>query len=516
MDYQIISADCHIDLPWLPPELFTSEAREHLKERMPYVAETEKGPYWVSRGGGQFGLQNGMGSAGRVYVPGQIHRSDRMAEQGLYSDGEKGIRRLTEPDLRLRDQDLDGVQAEVLYGILGAAMRLGDDEAADEMMRIYNEWLAGFCAAHPDRYAGLATIPSHDVDAAVTEVTRVAKRGVLRGIEVANTHEMAPLFDPSWEPLWAVAEEAGLPVHYHTIGPRMDYDYSKMAPLQRRQAFAVHITSFQLAMSKIIMETIYGGVLEAHPGMKLVIGESGIGWIPYILEHMDLEWEDQFADLTLTMKPSEYWKRQCYATYQSDPIGIRLLDILGGGKRDVGERLPAPGWGVAGFQGVHRPRAGRRAGRRAAQDHLRKRRPAIRLHRVGNLYTSRIPLEGGRLALPTTPIVADAQGTRTGSPKKAPIGRVGKAECLPSGARASGGGRGLASVEGMPPCGFWEGRTPSLQKTTMFHGVMRRLGRNLFAGPGRGGGRISAATSYAADSPSGAGPGQRKRLCRYL
>ena len=70
------------------------------------------------------------------------------------------------------------------------------------------------------------------------------------------------------------------------------------------------------------------GVLESHPQMKVVIGESGIGWIPYILDHMDLEWEDQFKDLT-TMRPSEYWRRQCYATYQSDPIGLRLLDILG-------------------------------------------------------------------------------------------------------------------------------------------------------------------------------------------
>ena len=342
MHYEVISADCHIDLPWLPPDLFVEGAGDAFKARMPYVAETEKGPCWVAKNGARFGLQNGMGSAGRQYVPGQIHRSDRMAAQGLYRDGERGIRRLTEPALRLQDQDLDGVQAEVLYGILGAAMRLGDDEAAAEMMRIYNAWLADFCATHPERFAGLANIPSHDVAAAVAEVERVARRGALRGIEVANTHRMAPLFDPAWAPLWAVAEEAGLPLHYHTIGPRMDYDMDALAPLQRRQAFAVHITGFQLAMAKIIMETIYGGVLEAHPRLKLVIGESGIGWIPYVLEHMDLEWEDQFKDLTLAMKPSAYWRRQCYATYQSDPIGIRLLDILGEDNVMWGSDFPHP------------------------------------------------------------------------------------------------------------------------------------------------------------------------------
>ena len=92
----------------------------------------------------QFGLMNGMGSAGRQYVPGEIHRSDRMASTGLYDDGRKGIRRLTDPELRLKDQERDGVQAEVLYGILGASMRLKDDEAATEMLRIYNQWLGGF------------------------------------------------------------------------------------------------------------------------------------------------------------------------------------------------------------------------------------------------------------------------------------------------------------------------------------------------------------------------------------
>ena len=90
------------------------------------------------------------------------------------------------------------------------------------------------------------------------------------------------------------------------------------------------------------MEIIYGGVLEAHPKLKIVVGESGIGWIPYILDHMDLEWEDQFKDLTLTMKPSEYWKRQCFATYQSDPIGLRLLDILGEDNVMWGSDFPHP------------------------------------------------------------------------------------------------------------------------------------------------------------------------------
>jgi uncharacterized protein len=73
-----------------------------------------------------------------------------------------------------------------------------------------------------------------------------------------------------------------------------------------------------------------------------VIGEAGTGWIPYILDRMDTEWEDQFKELDLTMRPSEYWKRQCYATYQSDPIGVKLLDELGEDNIMWGSDFPHP------------------------------------------------------------------------------------------------------------------------------------------------------------------------------
>ena len=97
-----------------------------------------------------------------------------------------------------------------------------------------------------------------------------------------------------------------------------------------------------MSMSKIVMEILYGGILESYPDIKVVIGESGIGWIPYVLEHMDLEWEEQFKDLTLKMKPSEYWHRQCYATYQSDKVGTRLLDLLGEDNVMWGSDFPHP------------------------------------------------------------------------------------------------------------------------------------------------------------------------------
>ncbi len=342
MKYEVISGDCHVDLVWLPPDLFTANAGAAMRERMPYVAETDNGKRWVTKQGADFGLMNGMGSAGRPYIPGQIHRADRMASTGLYEDGKNGIRRPTDPELRLRDQERDGVQAEVLYGILGATMRLKDDEAADEMLRIYNDWLAAFCATHPDRYAGLACIPNHSPEAAAAEIRRAARQGVARGVEIARRHDMTPLWDPWWEPVWQAVEETGLPLHFHTIGGGNRPDLTKLAPKVALAARASGITQFQMHMADVLLSMIFSGALERHRGLKLVIGEAGIGWIPYVLNRMDAEWEEQFRDLDLKMKPSEYWRRQCFATYQTDPIGAKLVDDIGEDNIMWGSDFPHP------------------------------------------------------------------------------------------------------------------------------------------------------------------------------
>jgi predicted TIM-barrel fold metal-dependent hydrolase len=328
MDYRRISADCHIDLPWLPPDLFTSSASAALKDRMPYVAEGPDGPYWTSRKGGSFGLVNGVGPAGHKFVPGQHHRVDIMARTGLYDDGKRGIRRVSTPALRVKDMDLDGVDAEVLYGILGAATRLGDHEAANEMFRIYNDWLADFIRYAPHRFIGLACLPYGDIDAAVKELYRVATSGV-RGVELSCSWDMEPMWHPVWEPLWKAVHDVGLPLHFHTFPALPVSVMEQQTGRTRRAAFFTIVSGFQMNLVNIAAAVIGAGVLERYPSVRIAFGESGIGWIPYALDRMDFEWEDRFRDLGLTMKPSDYWRRQCKATFQFDRIGTRLIDDIG-------------------------------------------------------------------------------------------------------------------------------------------------------------------------------------------
>ena len=328
MAYQRISADSHIDLPMLAPDIFTANATPALKERMPYVTDGPDGPYWTCKNGGSFGLLNGVGPAGQKLVPGQNYRVDVMAATGLYEDGKKGHRHPTDPVLRAKDMDRDGVQAEVIFGILGAATRLNDPVAANEMFRIYNDWLVDFCKHDQARFIGLACLPYGDIDAAVKEIRRVAKLG-LRGVELSCSWDMEPMWHPMWEPLWKTIHEVNLPLHFHTFPAVPPSQLDKATGQSRRAAFFTVVSGFQMNLVNILAAVIGAAVLERYPNVRISFGESGIGWIPYALDRMDFEWEDRFRDLGLTMKPSDYWRRQCKGTFQFDRIGGKLIEEMG-------------------------------------------------------------------------------------------------------------------------------------------------------------------------------------------
>ena len=164
------------------PDLFTSMASSEMKDRMPFVVETDDGPKWTANNGASFGFKNGVGPAGSKYVKGKHHRVDVMAETGLYrrrqghppgvrpASAHKGSR----PRRRRRRGDLRHP------GRLQPAER---PDAANDMLRIYNDWLKDFCSHYPDRHIGLACLPYGDIDAAVKEIYRVAKLG-LSGLEL--------------------------------------------------------------------------------------------------------------------------------------------------------------------------------------------------------------------------------------------------------------------------------------------------------------------------------------------
>jgi predicted TIM-barrel fold metal-dependent hydrolase len=328
IDHPVISADGHIDLNVLPIDVFTSAAAPSLRGRVPRVVDVDGVATWVVEDDVVMARVGGVSSGGRTYVPGASHRLDRMAEAGLYADLDAGIMRPAVAELRLADQDRDGIVAEVLYGILGAADKITDPALAIETCRIFNDWLSAFCGTAPSRLAGIAVLPSASPEEAAAELHRTADLPGLRGGELALRQDMVPLWRDDWDPVWQAGHETGLPVHLHTIGPPVDVSQTRNQR-QIRSWTAVYLTTFQVRVMDHIASVIFAGVLERFPGLRLVLGESGIGWLPYLLERMDLEWNEQFHDLELTMPPSSYWRRQMAATFQIDPAGLAAAERIG-------------------------------------------------------------------------------------------------------------------------------------------------------------------------------------------
>lgn len=97
----------------------------------------------------------------------------------------------------------------------------------------------------------------------------------------------------------------------------------------KRPIIATWLGGFQFTAHKVISEMIFGQVLDRYPQLKVVFAESGIGWLPYFLDRMDLQWEEKYSDINLSAKPSEIWRRQCYCSFQMDEIGLQHLDIIG-------------------------------------------------------------------------------------------------------------------------------------------------------------------------------------------
>ena len=340
MKYEVISSDSHIDLTWLPADLFVSDAPQEWKEKVPHVVEIDAGKSWLADGADLGGV-GGSGFTGNKVKAGYSKHEDRMIETGFYSDGAKGIFRPTTPELRIKDQEMDGIHAEVIYGILGVGQRLGEPDLTNYVFKTYNTWVADFAKSNPDRFAALACIPNHSPEIAAEELKRAAGLG-LRGADFWVASTLKPVYYRDWDPLWAAAAESNIPISFHTLGlsPREpDQAEAQTYDLTYR---AIRITMFQLSGIEYMASVIFSGACDRYPGLKFVLGEAGISWIPYVLDRMDHEYDDRYYQLNLSMRPSEFWARQGYSTYQKEGVAGEIVSLIGEDNVLWGSDYPHP------------------------------------------------------------------------------------------------------------------------------------------------------------------------------
>ncbi|HKD67183.1 MAG TPA: amidohydrolase family protein [Candidatus Binataceae bacterium] len=311
MEYHLISADSHANPP---PTMWRDYIGAEFRERAPRMESTAEGDFQVFEGR-------------RTPILG----INAMAGK-RFEDYSLTVRRLSEqrpggwdPAERLKDQDLDGVQAEVLYG--GGPLATQDSALRRASHIAYNDWLADFCSVNPKRLLGMAYIPFDSVEGALTEIRRTARKGLAGAVIPRFPPGGGNWFDPRWEPLWDTLVDAGWPAGVHVGGRGREM----AMPSTDSTGFLADLLMSKFAMGEAISILVLSGILERHPNLSVISVEGQIGWMSFAHYYLDHLWERHryWTKSALKEPPSYYFRRQVYATFMEDPVGLRECHHIG-------------------------------------------------------------------------------------------------------------------------------------------------------------------------------------------
>ncbi len=320
------SADSHVVEP---PELFNALERR-FGERAPRVVhDPEWGDFLITPGvttGARFSARHAGVPIGRLGIAGM--RLDNPETQERIKQGYAGLRAgVFDARQRVTEQDTDGVQFEVLYpSLYFRIFGLPDTEVLLEAFRSYNDWIGSYTSPSPDRLLGLALLPMQDPAAAAAELDRAIKLG-LRGVCIpCSAPGGRPYHDPAYDRVWALAQEARIPIGMHIFTGAHE-GVTGMKGVDNITSYASAATIIQFTVTDLICQ----GVAHRFPNLKFICAEWNTGWLAHWLDRLDhaLYRSRNDAPAELDLKPSEYWRRQFYATYEDDRVGVMSRDMIG-------------------------------------------------------------------------------------------------------------------------------------------------------------------------------------------
>jgi predicted TIM-barrel fold metal-dependent hydrolase len=317
-DVQVIDADTHLTEAH---DLWTRRAPAAYQDRVPRVEEIDGQPTWVVDGS-VLGFAGGGGVIDRDEQ--KFPFSESMVVWGIDRIHEAAF----DPDVRLQVMDACGIHRQVLYpnsiglGGQGLANAVPDPLLRRLCIEIYNDAAAELQDRSDRRFLPMPVLPVWDIDECVQEVHRIAGLD-LRGVNMTSDPQdlgSPDLANRAWDPVWEACAEHQLPVHFH-IGASltaMNFYGNYFWPSQHEYVKpAIGGSMLFIGNARVVINTIFAGIFDRFPTLKMVSVESGVGWIPFILETMDYElWENapvQAAELS--RMPSEYFKDHWYATY---------------------------------------------------------------------------------------------------------------------------------------------------------------------------------------------------------
>ncbi len=336
-DYRLMSSDGHLEVP---PERWSHRVPEKYRDRAPRTITMPDG--------GDAILIEGQPLREANFLDLRAGRAEGQWQPfGLRVEGAAGV---GPPEQRVREQDEDGLDAEVLFTamVAGPALwrNISHDEVYKSMIRAYNDWLGEeYCPVDPDRLIGLGVIPWTNVDDAVAELEHIANMG-LKGVVlgVFPNGKSYPL--PEDDRFWAAALDMGMPVTVHVTfdrsGPRESqptfrYPREDLETMRRlRRPLLEWVTNMGLRPAVGITQMVFSGVFDRFPALKVFFAETRLGWVPFWLEHADLwyqrhlSWaEEQLGFEPLKQLPSEYVKQHIKFSVQYERVAIELRHHIG-------------------------------------------------------------------------------------------------------------------------------------------------------------------------------------------
>jgi predicted TIM-barrel fold metal-dependent hydrolase len=325
--YKLISADSHIVEP---PDLYSSRIDARFRDRAPRM-ERRRTPAgreydaWVING-----MQ--VGTLGAVMQAGQRFEDPSQIDfLGMWEDVRKGA---YDPQAMLAENEEDGVWGSCLQPSQGLFWyRIPDSELLTEICRVYNDWIAEFCRADPQRLKGIAMLNVDDVAVGVRELERAKKLGLVGAFIPVSPLPERPYRDPVYDPLWAIAQDLSMPLLLHIAtnrsgvpGCEFTMDVSELTGAGR--STTDHWVRYSLSAM------VFAGVFDRFPRLKVGSVEHETAWIPHWLKQMDFTYRERpvFTKGWKSkegMLPSDYWRRNMFVEFMEDDLGVELREHIG-------------------------------------------------------------------------------------------------------------------------------------------------------------------------------------------
>ncbi len=319
--YQVISADGHVEVP---PEHWTKYVPERWKERAPRLVVLEEGEGWVIEG--QPLLHNGQNiTAGKTI---RFRGDTYFTPDGGPATGAGDAAQ------RLREQDQDGIDAEVLFPPVFATRFLEGIKERDvylSMVQAYNTFLAqDYCSVAPDRLIGNAVMPVTGIDDAVAELKRCHEIG-LRTVAPHQFPNGSGTIDSSDDKFWGTLLDLDMKLSPHfSIGDRLPAVYNVGGGTGHQQFAAAMVQRNVTPPMYTIAQFVLEGVFDRFPDLRIYFAETNAGWMPaafFLFDDNYAIFKDWFNG-SLKKAPSDYVKKHVMFSFIRDPIAMELRDHL--------------------------------------------------------------------------------------------------------------------------------------------------------------------------------------------